>query len=117
MKEKITSVGALVSAFLASICCLGPVVLVGVGLGGAGLAARWVKYRPFFLGLTGAFLAAAFYLTYRKRPIACADGSCEWRAGSRSMKAAMWFVTVLVAGVATYPYWAGFLRDCCVPLR
>lgn len=117
MKEKLASLGALVSASLASICCLGPVVLAGVGLGGASLAAGLVKYRPLFLGLTGAFLASAFYLTYRKRPIDCADGRCEWRAGSRSMKTALWIVAVLVAGLVTYPYWTFLLRDYCAPLR
>ena len=96
---------ALGSAAVASICCLGPIVLVGLGLGGAGFAAGLTEYRPFFLGLTVVLLGTAFYLTYRKREVACADGSCEMRSGSRTMKAVLWVVTAAALGLATFPSW------------
>lgn len=107
MKEKIASLGALISASLASICCLGPLVLVGLGLGGLGLAAGLSKYRPVFLALTAIFLGAVFYLTYRKREVACADGSCQLRSGSKAMKTALWIITALAIALAMFPYWYG----------
>jgi len=78
-------------------------------LGGLGLAAGLAKYRPFFLGLTAIFLGVAFYLTYRKREVACADGSCELRSGSKIMKTALWVITVLAVGMATFPNWSVLL--------
>lgn len=51
-------VGAVLSALGASICCLGPLLLLGLGVGGA-----WVrnltameKYRPFWTAATLIFL-------------------------------------------------------------
>lgn len=109
MKEKIASVAAIVSASLASICCIGPLVLVGLGLSGAGLAASLTKYRPFFLGLTAVVLGLLFYRTYRKREVTCANGSCELRSGSRLMKAALWVITAIAAGLVTFPNWSSLL--------
>lgn len=109
MKEKMASIVALVSASLASICCLGPLVLLGLGLGGAGLAASLTKYRPYFLGTTTILLGLAFYLTYRKGKVACADGSCELRSGSKTMKAALWMITAAAVGMATFPNWSPLL--------
>lgn len=97
---------ALASAGLASVCCIGPLVLTGLGLGSLGLAAGLTQYRSLFLTLTGLILAGGFYLTYRKRPVACADGNCELRSGSRTMKAALWSVTVVTLAVATFPNWS-----------
>ena len=106
MKEKIIGIVAIASAVIASVCCLGPIVLVGLGLGGAGFAAGLTQYRPYFLGLTAVLLGTAFYLTYRKREVACADGSCEMRSGSKTMPAVLWFVTAAALGMATFPSWS-----------
>ena len=107
MKEKWVSIGAVVSAALASLCCLGPLVLVGLGLGGLGLAAGLVKYRPLFLGATAVLLAFAFYYTYRKREVHCADGSCRMDSAGRGAKALLWVVAVLALGLGTSHYWVG----------
>jgi copper chaperone CopZ len=107
MEKKFVGLAALASAGLASVCCLGPLVATGLGLGSLGLAAGLTKYRPFFLALTGVVLAVAFYLAYRKRSVACADGSCELRSGGRAMKAGVWTVAALAAAMATFPSWSG----------
>lgn len=109
MKEKIAGMVAVASAALASVCCLGPIVLAGLGLGGAGFAAGLTQYRPYFLGLTAVLLGTAFYLTYRKREAACTDGSCEMRSGSRTMKAVLWAVTAAALGTAAFPSWSALL--------
>lgn len=106
MDKKFFGLAALASAGLASICCIGPLLLTGLGLGSLGLAAGLVKYRSFFMALTGGILAVAFYRTYRKREVSCADGSCELRSGSRAMKAGLWTVTLLAAALASFPTWS-----------
>jgi len=116
MKEKAAGLAALASASLASICCIGPVVLLGLGLGGAGLAAGLTKYRPLFLVVTAVFLGVAFYLTYRKREVACPDGSCELRSGSKGMKAALWVIAVFALGLATFPSWSVLLINPSKPM-
>jgi copper chaperone CopZ len=102
----VVGLAALASAGLASVCCLGPLALTALGLGGVGLAAGLTRYRPVFLVLTAAVLAVGFYLAYRKREQPCADGSCEVRSGSKTMKAALWSVAALALALATFPNWA-----------
>ena len=109
MDRKFSVIAALASAGLASACCLGPLLLTGLGLGSLGLAAGLAKYRPLFLASTGIILAVAFYQTYRKREVPCADGSCERRPASRAMKAGLWTTAVLAAVLATFPSWSARL--------
>ena len=109
MREKIASTVAIFMSGLASICCVGPIVLVSLGLGGAGLAAGLTAYRPYFLGVTAFFLGLSFYLVYRKRQVACADGPCEMRSGSKRMKAGTWLIAAAVVGMATFPNWSPLL--------
>ncbi|TBR26055.1 hypothetical protein EPO15_01030 [bacterium] len=97
---------ALASAGLASICCIGPLILTGLGLGSLGLAAGLTQYRPLFLVVTGLVLAVGFYRAYRKRSVACADGSCELHSGGRAMKAGLWAITALALAVAAFPSWS-----------
>lgn len=70
-------VASAVAAGAASVCCAGPVVAAALGAGALGAVSRWFEpYRPWLLGLTAVFLGLAFVNTYRRRPEACADGSC-----------------------------------------
>lgn len=105
----VVGIAALASAGLASVCCIGPLVLTGLGLGGLGLAAGLTQYRSLFLALTALVLAVGFYLAYRKREVPCADGSCELRSGSGTMKATLWTVTALALAMATFPSWSVLL--------
>lgn len=102
----VVGIAALASAGLASVCCIGPLVLTGLGLSGLGLAAGLTKYRSLFLALTALVLAVGFYLAYRKGEVPCADGSCELRSGSRKMRATLWAVTALALAMATFPSWS-----------
>lgn len=111
MDRKIVGLAALAAAGLASACCIGPLVVTALGLGSLGLAASLVEYRPLFLALTGAILAVSFYLAYRRRPVDCADGNCELRSGSRTMKAGVWAMAALASALATFPSWSGRLAS------
>lgn len=107
MKKKLVGIVTLVSAALASVCCIGPLVLVGLGMGGLGLAAGLARYRTIFMALTFAFLGLAFYLTYRKREVQCADGSCEVKSAGARAKTLLWIVTAATLALASFPLWIG----------
>lgn len=66
MKEKLTALGSVLAAVLASSCCWGPLLLAGLGAGGAGFASGLAPYRPYFMGATFIFLAGAWYFTLRR---------------------------------------------------
>lgn len=116
MKEKLAGIGAMFSAVLASICCVGPALFIG--LGASALMAAWLeRYRLFFLILTIALLAVAFYLAYGKREIRCEDGSCKTVTTSRATKGFLWVVLIVALGILTKPYWAPLYGPtvCCDP--
>ena len=115
MSEPKNGRGALaaggLAAILASACCLGPLVLVMLGISGAWIANLAVlePYRPVFIG---AALIALFF-AYRRifRPqAACAPGDvCAVPANRTIYKTIFWCVAVLVLVAIAYPYIVPYL--------
>ncbi len=105
--KRLTIGGAVLAALAASSCCIGPLVLAALGIGGAGAFAVLGAYRPYILGITTVLLAGGFYLTYRK-PRVAADGDacgCEKpspKAG-RAAQVGLWIATALVVLFAAAP--------------
>ena len=97
--KNLSLTGAILSAGAAASCCLGPLVLGALGIGGAGAFARLAALRPYILGITVALLAVGFYLTYR-RPRDC---GCEHRVANRAGRVGLWIATVLVLLFAVAP--------------
>ena len=61
MKDKSLTFASIVAAGVASLCCIGPLAAVGLGLGSFGAAQFFEGLRPYLLGTTGLLLAGAFY--------------------------------------------------------
>jgi mercuric ion transport protein len=101
--KKFSIGGAILTALAASSCCIGPLVLAAMGVGGAGATAALGAYRPYFLGATAALLLAGFYLTYRKPRATAAECACERPRASRAGRIALWISTVAVVLVAASP--------------
>ena len=107
----LASGGAILSAFLASACCIGPLVFALLGLGGAGLLLKFEPYRPYFIAVTVLLLGAGFYVTYRRPKAAAAGATCDCPAPRthRAGRIMLWVSTVLVAGFLIFPYLAPLL--------
>jgi mercuric ion transport protein len=109
--------GAIVAAFASSLCCLGPLLLAALGLGGAGLLAKLEAYRPYLAALTLFLLGAGFYLTYRRPELAPAVAGggracgCELPRANRLGRVMLWISTVVVAAFLGFPFLTGFLFD------
>jgi len=101
-------VGATLAAIAASVCCVGPLVLVGLGLGGAwiGTLTALEPFRPYLIGLTAIFLGYAFYKIYRKpKAEDCEPGSfCANPKADRINKITLWVVTLFIIGLLAVPY-------------
>ena len=113
MNEKFLALGSTGAAFLASLCCLGPLVLGGLGLGGV-LVATFTPLRPYFLAVSGVLLALGFYFVYRKPKAtqACEGEVCapDSRA-RRATKPLLWLATLAVLALAFFPsYGAKLVR-------
>jgi copper chaperone CopZ len=105
MKERSLAVGSTLAALLASLCCLGPLVLGGAGLG-AVLVATFAPLRPYFLAVSGILLAGGFYLVYRKPKAAeaCAGQTSAPESKTRRIaKPLLWVAAPAVAALALFP--------------
>ncbi|MDA8328051.1 MAG: mercuric ion transporter MerT [Betaproteobacteria bacterium] len=101
-------IGGVIAAIAASLCCVGPLVLVMLGIGGAWVSnlARLEPYRPYFLGAAIIALFFAWEKIYRT-PVAatCAPGSlCAMSQTNRVYKFLFWVVVLLVVLAIAFPY-------------
>jgi len=105
MKERSLAIGSTLAAFLASLCCLGPLLLGGAGLG-AVLVATFAPLRPYFLAVSAVLLAGGFYFVYRKPKAAeaFAGVTCAPESGTRRLaKPLLWLAALAVAALAFFP--------------
>jgi len=103
-KTRISVVGSVLAAIAASFCCIGPIVVVLLGVGSIGAFAAFEAYRPYLIAVTTILLSTSFYLTYRKQEVKCEDGTCRVAGGGRWNKATLWLATLLAAIAIAFPY-------------
>jgi mercuric ion transport protein len=100
MKGKgIYATGGLIGAVLASTCCLGPFVLLLLGISGAWIShlTALAPYQPFFLVASLGFLAAGFWKVYGKTTGTCQEGSsCSTPQSDKLVKVALWAASSLI---------------------
>ncbi len=100
-----------VLALLASVCCVGPLVLVSLGLGGAwvvGAVELFTPLRPYLIAATLLVLGFAGWRIYRPAA-ACEPGEvCAAPKTKMQHKIVFWAVAALSAALLTFPYY-GYL--------
>ena len=102
-------IGGVIAAIAASLCCVGPLVLVMLGIGGAwvGNLAVLEPFRPYFLGAAIIALFFAWKKIYRTPAATCTPGSlCAMPQTNRIYKVLFWVVAALVALALIFPYLA-----------
>jgi mercuric ion transport protein len=101
-------VAGILAAIGASICCVAPLVLLALGIGGAWIAnlTAFEPYRPLFIGLTLLFLGLAFRKLYLV-PQVCAPGMpCADPQTTQRQRLLFWSVTGLLLGLLAVPWFA-----------
>lgn len=66
----------ILSAFIASVCCLGPLVLILLGLGGLGIGAAIGKYHWYFI-VAALVLITFAWRSYLKKKKTCNLKGCQ----------------------------------------
>jgi mercuric ion transport protein len=98
MKEKLLAAGGVVGAVGASACCVVPLGLASLGVGGAwvGSLTAFAPYQPFFIAFAVVCLGAGYWLVYRRRGAACATaGAGRMVKNVLWVKGALWLGTVV----------------------
>lgn len=106
--------GGVLGALAASSCCILPLVLFSLGVGGAwiGNLTALTPYQPIFVTVTLGLLGYGYWLVYRRPKSACADSTaCARPLPNRIVKLSLWLATLLVAAAIAFPYAAPIFLD------
>jgi len=103
--QKLVAAGGILGALAASSCCIAPLVLFSLGISGAwiGNLTALAPYQPYFIAATMACLGYGYWLVYRPRKVACAEGAaCSKPLPNRLVMFGLILATVLVAGALAF---------------
>ena len=95
-----------IAAILASACCLGPLVLVSLGLGGAwiGNLTAFERFRPVFVGAALVALFFAYRRIFRLAAECKPHEVCARPQAKRAYKIMFGVVAALVVVALAFPY-------------
>lgn len=104
---KWAAAGGILGAFGIASCCLLPLALLSLGLGGAwiGSLAVLTPFKPLFIVLTVGLLGYCYYLVYFASKKACAEGdTCPTPRTTRWMRLVLWSATALALADVAIEY-------------
>lgn len=106
--SKMGLIGGVLAAIGASVCCLGPLVLVSIGVGGAWMSnlTLLAPYRWVFILAALGFMGFAWRKIYRVPAAAqCEPGTlCAVPQTNRVYRVMFWVVSALVLLAFAFPY-------------
>ena len=108
LNAKGSLIAAAAAAIGASLCCVAPLVLLTLGIGGTWIATLTAlePYRPIFIGMTLLFLGLAFRRLYLT-PQVCAPGAlCSDARTAKRQRLTFWITTVPLLGLLAVPWFA-----------
>ena len=106
LNVKSSLVAAILAAIGASVCCVGPLVLLALGIGGAwiGNLTALEPYRPIFIGLALLFVALAFRRLYLTQEVCAPGAPCADPRTARRQRSIFWLVSTLLLGLIAVPW-------------
>ncbi|WP_137889200.1 mercuric transporter MerT family protein [Pseudomonas sp. 2FE] len=101
-------IAGVLAAIGASLCCVGPLVLLALGIGGAwgGNLTAMAPYRPIFIGLTLLFLGLAWRKLYLVPQVCAAGTSCTDPRPLKRQRFTFWLVAALLLVLLAVPWFA-----------
>lgn len=99
-------VAVALAAIGASACCLGPLILLSLGMGGAwiGRLTAMAPFRPAFMVAVLVFLTLAFRRLYFPAQVCEPDSGCRDAPTLKRQRLIFWGVTLLSLGLLAGPW-------------
>lgn len=110
--NKFFSNSAIITAALASLCCITPVLAVLGGLGGIASSFSFLDpLRLYLIGFTVIILGYAFYKEYKHKKetdieCACDDEESPVKKNFINSKGFLWLVAVIAVVLISFPYYS-----------
>lgn len=104
---------ATLTAIGASACCIGPLLLLSLGVSGAWISnlTAMEPYSPYFTAITVFILGLVFRQLYFV-PSNCDEGTlCENPQVLKNQRVIFWLVTVVLMAMVSFPYYAEYILD------
>ncbi|MGE0566512.1 MAG: mercuric transport protein MerTP [Bacteroidia bacterium] len=106
-KSNRTWIAGLITAIVASLCCITPVLALLGGLGGIASSFSWLEpFRPYLLGFTVIVFGFAWYQKLKPKNT---DIECDCEEEKQSFwqsKTFLAIVTTIAGLLLTFPYYA-----------
>jgi mercuric ion transport protein len=108
MNSKHTLIASVLAGIGASLCCVAPLMLLTLGMGGAWVATltAFEPWRPLFLGLAVLFIGLSFYKLYLAAPSCEAGQPCAAEEVIRKQRFIFWGITIPLLGLLAFPWLA-----------
>jgi len=97
--QKGSLLGGIIAGFIASLCCVGPIIFALLGIGSVTALAFFSDYSLIFVGIAAIFWSIAAYFTYRKRGSKeeCEeDEYCARLGAERTNQILLWLSAVVI---------------------
>jgi mercuric ion transport protein len=103
---KLALAGGVLAGIGASACCVGPFLLLSLGIGGAwiGHLTALEPYRPIFIGLTFLFLGLAFRKLYLVPQSCAVEDNCIADRTRHAQRILFWVFVPISLGLAASPW-------------
>ena len=110
MNQKQAIIASVLTGIGASLCCVAPLVLLSLGIGGAWIAnvSAFEPFRPVFLLLTLVFISLTFKKLYLTPQKCESDKACANDRAIKKQRLFFWVVTIPLVGLIAFPWFAPF---------
>lgn len=100
----------VLAAIGASVCCVGPLVLLMLGIGGAwiGHLTAMEPFRPWLIGATVVFLGLAFRRLYLQPQVCEPSAACADPVVRSRQRWIFWIVALVLLMLLSVPWLAPF---------
>jgi len=101
--------GGILASLIASLCCIGPLILTLLGVSGAAVLSKFEILRAPMIGLVIILFGVAGYLLYRKRNTCEPDSICADPKKYKLMVILYWSgLAIAILGISS-PAWIAWL--------
>ena len=109
-KVKSSLVAGALAAIGASVCCVGPLVLVMLGIGGVWIAnlTALERLRPWLIATTRVFLGLAVRRLYLQPQVCEPDAVCAEPIVLKRQRQIFWIVALALLALLSVPWLAPF---------
>lgn len=103
-------VAGVLAAIGASVCCVGPLVLLMLGISGAWIAnlTALTPLRPWFIAATLLFLGLAFRRLYLQPQVCEPGAACAEPIVLKRQRLIFWVVALAILTLLSVPWWAPY---------